>query len=89
MTSVALLVPEWHAVVHAGKSAGMILRQINAEALADAQALHMEQTCSLFQAYSLSPAAQPATLTRGVGVAPSGQPHSHMHARQASTQLNP
>ncbi|KAL0039027.1 hypothetical protein WJX77_005595 [Trebouxia sp. C0004] len=37
-----------------GKSAGMIMRQINADALAEAKALHLEQTCDLLQACHLS-----------------------------------
>ena len=89
MASLALLVIKCHLVLHAGKSAGMILRQINAEALADAQTLHMEQTCDLLQACSLSTAAQPATPTRGAAVDPSGSPHSQLPARQASVQLTP
>ena len=38
----------------AGKSAGMILRQINAEALAEAKTLHLEQTCDMMKHCSLS-----------------------------------
>ena len=66
----------------------MILRQINAEALADAQALHMEQTCSLFQACSLSAAAQPATPTGAAGAGPSIQPCAQLASRQASLTLD-
>jgi len=41
-------------MVCTGKSAGMIMRQINADALAEAKALHLEQTCDLLQACHLS-----------------------------------
>lgn len=41
-------------MVYTGKSAGMIMRQINADALAEAKALHLEQTCDLLQACHLS-----------------------------------
>lgn len=41
-------------VTCAGKSAGMILRQINAEALAEAETLHVEQTCDMMKMCSLS-----------------------------------
>ena len=55
----------------------MILRQINAEALADAKALHLEQTCDMLQACSLSmegPTAHPAPVT---GTLPAvGQHHA-------------
>ena len=41
-------------VLCAGKSAGMILRQINAEALAEAKTLHLEQTCDMMKQCSLN-----------------------------------
>ena len=41
-------------LVSAGKSAGMIMRQINADALAEAKTLHLEQTCDLLQACHLT-----------------------------------
>ena len=45
---------ETDMVLYTGKSAGMIMRQINADALAEAKALHLEQTCDLLQACHLS-----------------------------------
>lgn len=65
-----------HHLVYAGKSAGMILRQINAEALTDARALHLEQTCDMLQACSLSregPSAHPTPLP---GMPAAGQHHA-------------
>lgn len=60
---------------HAGKSAGMILRQINAEALADAEALHLEQTCDMLQACSLSREGPNAHLTAVMGTQPAAGQH--------------
>lgn len=39
----------------------MILRQINAEALAEAKTLHVEQTCGLLQACHLAAEAIPVS----------------------------
>ena len=43
-----------HVECCTGKSAGLLLRQINADALAEAKALHLEQTCDMLTACSLS-----------------------------------
>lgn len=59
----------------AGKSAGMILRQINAEALADAKALHLEQTCDMLQACSLSREGPSAHPTPVPGTLPAAGQH--------------
>lgn len=45
--------------VAAGKSAGMILRQINPEALAEAHALHYDDTCHMLQRCSLTAEQMP------------------------------
>ena len=62
----------------AGKSAGMILRQINAGALADARTLHLEQTCDMLRACCLSRDSQVAGVP-----APPGAPASPAHQAHA------
>ena len=46
----------------------MILRQINAAALAEAKTLHLEQTCDLMKACSLSRDSQAAVPAAAVGL---------------------
>ena len=65
--------------VHAGKSAAMILRQINAEALADAKAFHLEQTCAWLQACHLS--SQAPTMDAGGASLDPLSPHNQANAR--------
>ena len=51
-----------------GKSAGMILRQINPGALAEAHAVHLDETCTMLQQCSLtdnSPSQAAGPLQQG------------------------
>lgn len=52
----------------------MIMRQINAAALAEAKTLHLEQTCDLLQACHLAENAQPVNPNPSHPTQP-GAPH--------------
>ncbi len=67
-------------MLYTGKSAGMIMRQINADALAEAKTLHLEQTCDLLQACHLRSDAN-VVEQKPVHSSGSPAPFSHLGVR--------